>query len=305
MVDDTGHVDEERFETAERAAGLDRSTEGSARRRPRPWLPIILLAPLVVFGITGTLFAPHDPSAIDPANGLLPPIWMEEGSSEYLLGTDATGRDVLSRLIDGARGTLIISLVGVAAAGIIGSAAGLVAGMRAGWFDEALMRLVDMQLSIPAVLLAILLAAALGGGILVVIVTVAVAFWSTYARVVRGETLSLKSRGFVDLAEVGGARRSYIIRRHIVPNLAQTVVVLATLLLGAAVGLEAALSFLGLGVQPPDSAWGLMVAEGRLQLTTAWWLSVWPGILIAMTVLGANLMGDWLRDRLDPKQRGL
>jgi peptide/nickel transport system permease protein len=162
------------------------------------------------------------------------------------------------------------------------------------------MRIVDIQLAIPPILLAVLLAAVIGGGLVTVIATLTITFWSTYARVVRGETLALMQRDFVALAQVAGANWSRIMWRHLLPNLSSSVVVLATLQLGAAVGLEAALSFLGLGIQPPESAWGLMISDGRLYMSQAWWIPTLPGIAIVMTVMGANLLGDWVRDRLDP-----
>lgn len=278
------------------------------RRRPRVGrvlgVALLLLAPLLLFGIFGAALAPQDPLAIAPAQGLAAPGTAGSGGVHWL-GTDHLGRDVLSRLISGARSSLIVALVGVALAGSIGTAVGLAAGYARGWLDETLMRIVDMQLAIPPILLAVLLAGAIGGGLPTVIATLAVTFWPTYARVVRGETLQQMQRDHVALARVAGAGWGRILRRHVLPHVLGSVVVLGTLQLGAAVGLEAALTFLGLGVQPPASAWGLMISEGKLYMTRAWWLPTFPGIAIVMTVLGANLLGDWLRDRLDPRLRQL
>ena len=267
-------------------------------------LALLLLSPLLVFGLLGGLLQAQDPNAIAPASALLPPL-LFGGSSEHLLGTDHMGRDVLSRLIDGARSSLIVAFFGVALAGAIGVAVGLIAGYTRGWIDELLMRIVDMQLAMPPILLAVLLAGAIGGGLATVVATLSVTFWPTYARVVRADTLVQMQRDHVALARVAGAGAWRIMRWHVLPHVLSSVVVLGTLQLGAAVGLEAALTFLGLGVQPPASAWGLMISEGKLYMTRAWWLPTVPGIAIVMTVLGANLLGDWLRDRLDPRLRQL
>lgn len=272
--------------------------------RRAPWLALILLTPLLVFGVLNKSLAPHDPRTINPSAALSPPAFAG-GSWAHPLGTDHTGRDVLSRVIDGARNSLLVAIFGVALAGLFGTAVGMIAGYARGATEEVLMRIVDMQLAIPPILLAVLLAAVIGGGLATVIVTLTVTFWSTYARIVRGETLSIMQREFIALARVAGAGRWWIMRKHVLPNLLSPVVVLATLQLGAAVGLEAALTFLGLGIQPPASAWGLMISDGRLFMSQAWWIPTIPGIAIVMTVLGSNLLGDWLRDRLDPRLRQL
>ncbi len=264
-----------------------------------PLFPALLLTPLVVFGAFGWAIAPGASTRFDLDASLMPPF----RSWSHPLGTDPFGRDVLSRLIEGARFTLIVALVGVAIAGSVGVLVGVVAGHLGGLADDVLMRIVDMQLAVPPILLALLIAGVLDGGLVAVIATVGVAFWPAYARVVRGETLGLMHRGFVALAVVGGASRLRIIRKHLLPNLLTYVVVLASLQLGAAVGLESALSFLGLGVRLPDTTWGLMIADGQGYLDTAWWVATFPGIAIAVTVLGANLLGDWVRDRLDPRLR--
>jgi peptide/nickel transport system permease protein len=278
------------------------------RRRSRTGrvlgLALLMLAPLLLFGLLGPWLAPQDPNAITPSRALMPPVGFG-GSFEHLLGTDHMGRDVLSRLIDGARASLIVAFFGVALAGAIGIAVGLIAGAARGWIDEALMRIVDMQLTIPPILLAVLLAGVIGGGLATVVATLSVTFWPTYARVVRAETLVQMQRDHVALARIAGASGFRILRCHVLPHVLSSVVVLGTLQLGAAVGLEAALTFLGLGVQPPASAWGLMISEGKLYMTRAWWLPTVPGIAIVLTVLGANLLGDWLRDRLDPRLRQL
>ncbi len=268
--------------------------------RRAPILALFLLTPILVFGFFGHFLMPHDPTMISPVHALLPPVFAG-GTWEYALGTDHMGRDLLSRLIDGASNSLAVAFFGVALAGAFGTAIGLTAGYLRGAVEELLMRLVDMQLAIPTILLAVLLAAVIGGGLTTVIASLMITFWASYARVVRGETLILMQRDYVALARVAGASRWRIVRLHVLPNLLSVVVVLATLQLGAAVGIEAALTFLGLGIQPPASAWGLMISDGKLYMSQAWWIPTIPGIAIVMTVLGSNLLGDWLRDRLDPR----
>ena len=263
----------------------------------------MLLLPVVICGIFGPLLVPHDPAAVNPDLSMRPPSWLEGAERTYILGTDSLGRDVLSRVIVGARATLIVSLVGVFLAGAIGVFLGLISAYFGGWFDTVIMRVVDIQKSIPGTLLALLISASLGAGLATIIAVIAIVFWTQYARVTRGETLSVKQRDFVAMARVLGSPARRILRRHILPNIIDSAFVVATLQLGVAVMLEAALSFLGLGVQPPSVAWGKMIAESRLYIGTAWWLPVFPGFAIMLTVLGANLLGDWLRDRFDPKLR--
>lgn len=262
-----------------------------------------LLLPVLLCGVLGAFVVPHDPAAIDPAHALEAPSWLSGQGWTHAFGTDALGRDVMSRVIVGARATLIVSLVGVVLAGAIGVTLGVVAGFFEGWVDMVIMRLVDIQMSMPGVLLALLISASIGGGLSTVIIVVAIVFWTQYARIARAETLSLKHRDFVAMARVYGASAPRLIFMHILPNLADSILVVASLQLGLAVMLEGALSFLGLGVQPPNVAWGKMIAEARIYLEQAWWVSTFPGLAIVATVLGANLLGEWLRDTLDPKLR--
>jgi peptide/nickel transport system permease protein len=268
-----------------------------------PLVPIILLLPVVICGIFGPLFYPHDPTAMKLSFALKPPGWMEGGDWSYFLGTDNMGRDLLSRLIEGARISLLVAVFGVGIAGIFGVTMGMIAGYFEGKIDNVIMRIVDIQMSIPAILLIILLAAVLGGGLATIIISVSLVFWTTYARVIRGEALSIKQRDFVALAEVTGCGHGRILRKHIFPNLINTVMVLATLQLGRAIIIEASITFLGLGIQPPATAWGLIISDGRIYMSTAWWVPTFAGIAIMITVLGANLFGDWLRDKLDPRLR--
>jgi peptide/nickel transport system permease protein len=258
---------------------------------------IALLLPVLICGLFGPFITPHDPTAINPALAFRPPSW------ENVLGTDFLGRDVASRIILGAQATLMASVVGVGLAGLAGVLLGMLAAYFEGWLDMLIMRVVDIQMSMPALLLALLISASLGAGLTTVIVVIAIVFWTQYARVIRGETLSIKKRDFVVMARLAGCSTPRIFIKHIIPHIIDSAVVVATLQLGIAVMFEAALSFLGLGVQPPAVSWGKMIAEARLYISTAWWLPTFPGLAIMVTVLGANLWGDWLRDKLDPKLR--
>lgn len=279
---------------------------GSLLRKIRagPW-PVVLLLPILVCGIFGPLFYPHDPTSMNLDIALQPPAWMAGGDTSYFLGTDKFGRDVLSRLIEGARASLIVSVVGVAIAGCIGVTLGMMAGYFKGTFDNIVMRIVDTWMSIPVILFMILLSAAVGRGLLTIIISIGVIFWTGYARVVRGLTLSIQEQEFVALAKVTGCSNFRILVKHIFPNLVDAVVVMATLQLGIAIMIEASLTFLGLGIQPPNTAWGLIVADGRSYMSTAWWVPTFGGLAIMVTVMGANLLGDWLRDKLDPRLRQL
>lgn len=269
--------------------------------RRLPWLPILCLAPIVLFGLFGPWLWPYDPATIDLANVQRPPAWLAGGTWAHLFGTDGFGRDMLSTLIDGARVSLVVALVGTVGSALIGVSVGLIAGYYGGRVDAAMMQLVDVKMSIPATLMIILLGSAIGGGLTTIVVSIVLLFWASFARVVRGQTLTLRERGYVALARVAGASDWWIVTRHILPNLLATCVVLATIQVGRAIMMEAGISFLGLGVQPPQNAWGLMVSQGRYFLATAWWIPAVPGIAITLSVLGSNLLGDWVRDTLDAR----
>jgi peptide/nickel transport system permease protein len=267
-----------------------------------PW-PVVFLLPILVFGIFGSLLYPHDPTTMNLNIALQPPAWMAGGDPSYLLGTDKLGRDVLSRLIEGARASLIVSVVGVAIAGFIGVTLGMMAGYFGGTFDNVVMRIVDTWMSIPVMLFMILLSSLMGGGLITIIISIGIIFWTGYARVVRGVTLSVIQREYVALAKVTGCSNLRILLKHVFPNLVDTFVVMATLQLGMAIMVEASVTFLGMGIQPPNTAWGLIVADGRTYMSTAWWVPTFGGLAIMITILGANLTGDWLRDKLDPRLR--
>ena len=271
------------------------------RLRSYPLIPAsVLLVLLVIPAITADWLAPHDPVHGSVKDRRQPPVFFG-GTWKYPLGTDRIGRDILSRIMYGARVSLSISLVGIFVGGIIGATLGMLAGFFGGWIDTVIMRLVDISLALPAILLALVLAAATGPSFQTIIVVVAFVLWALYARQVRGEVLSIRERDFVARARVAGASRARIMARHILPNVANTIIVLATLQVGSVIILEAALSFLGLGIPRPTPAWGIMVADGRQLIVSAWWISFFPGLAITLTVFSLNLLGDWLRDRLDPK----
>jgi len=266
----------------------------------------ILLIFLVIPAIFADWVAPYD-----PVNGgslkerLLPPVGLEGGSWAHPLGTDRLGRDILSRIIHGARISLAVSLVSIMVGGLVGTTLGLLAGYFGGWWDHIIMRMVDVKLSLQSILIALVLVAIFGPSFGTVILVVALLLWTRYARLVRGETLALKSKDFVLRARVSGASTFRIITRHIFPNLVNTIIVLATLEIGQVILLESTLSFLGAGIPRPNPAWGLMVADGRGLIVTNWWVFFFPTIAIVLTVLSMNLLGDWLRDRLDPKLRNI
>jgi peptide/nickel transport system permease protein len=274
------------------------------RLRRFPIVPAaLLLALLVVPTLLADQIAPHEPNTPQLVNRLKPPVWSTGGSSEHLLGTDKQGRDILSRLIHGARISLMVSLTAILVGGLVGSAVGVTAGYFGGWLDTIFSRLIDISLSLPLILMALVVAAAVGPGFGTVIGVVAFLLWSRYARLTRNETLSLKHQDFVLRARVAGASHLRIILRHILPHLVNTLIVLATLEVGSVIILESTLSFLGVGIPRPAPSWGVMVADGRELIVGSWWVSIVPGLAIAVVVLSMNLFGDWLRDHLDPRLR--
>jgi peptide/nickel transport system permease protein len=274
-----------------------------AGRRQLPWFPGAILTALVVAAIFAPYLSPHSPTDGDITRKLIPPVWTEQGSGEHPLGTDRFGRDVLSRIIFGSRISLAVSLIAIFVAGTLGTMLGLISGYRGGLIDAALMRLTDIGLSLPIVLIAVVMVAVSEPSLRNVILVIALLLWPRFARQVRAETLAIKEQDFVALAVVAGRSSAWIIRRHIFPNVVPTLLVITTLQVGFVILLEGTLSFLGVGVPPPSPAWGLMIADGRGFLATAWWISLFPGLAMLLTVLAVNLMGDWLRDHLDPRLR--
>ncbi|MBC4018520.1 ABC transporter permease [Siccirubricoccus deserti] len=270
--------------------------------RGAPVLATILVALFVGAAVLAPWIVPHNPADQNFLVSLAPPFWQEDGSLSYPLGSDNLGRDILSRIIYGARLSLIISVFAIALAGSVGVLLGLIAGYVGGAIDSLIMRIVDAFLALPFILMALGFVAALGPSVTNIIIVMGITNWARYARLVRGEVLSIKSRDFVALARVAGQPRWRIGIRHILPNVTNSIIVLATLDLGRVIILESSLSFLGLGVQPPDISWGLMLSDGRAYMTVAWWLTIMPGLAILLAVLSLNIFGDWMRDRLDPRQ---
>jgi peptide/nickel transport system permease protein len=271
-----------------------------------PWIPTIIIAVIALAAIFADVLAPYNPEIGVLGDRFRPPAWQAGGSEAHLLGTDHVGRDVLSRLIFGARVSMVVGFTAVIVAGLIGTTLGILSGYLGGWVDQVIMRITDTWLALPALTFAIFLAAVVGPSMWNIVIILAAVYWTRYARVIRGEVLSLRERDFVRLAIVAGCSKKTIMRRHILPNVVNSAIVLGTLMLGIVIVTEAALSFLGVGVPPPKPAWGLMLADGKKGLMAGyWWLTVLPGLCIMFMVLSANLIGDWLRVKLDPQLRQL
>lgn len=247
--------------------------------------------------------APHDPAEQDLAHRLWPPAWIEKGAMDHLLGTDQLGRDILSRMIFGSRVSLIVGACVVLVAGGVGTTLGLIAGYYGGRIDNLIMRLVDLQTAFPGLLVALAIITMIGPSVRNIIIVLSINGWMVYARMIRGTTLGLRNSLFVDAARSIGCRNNRIIFLHMLPNLASPLITLGTLELARIILAEAVLSFLGMGIQPPASSWGLMINDGHTYITLAWWLVTFPGIAIALTVLSVNLVATWLRAISDPLQR--
>lgn len=273
--------------------------------RKLPWISMFIIFGMIFAAIFAPYLTPYSPIDQTLSAKLLPPFWEEKGSLKYILGTDKFGRDVLTRLLYGARVSLIVTGLSLLVGGGVGLAIGIASGYIGGRVDGFLMRLVDAAFTFPAILFALLLAVVMGQGLDTLVIAIGLLLWASFARIIRGEVLALKQRDFVALAKVHGCSDLRIMITHILPNVMNTFMVLVTLNVGAVIVAEASLSFLGAGIPPPTPSWGLMVAEGRGKITSAWWLSLLPGISITLVVLTFNLFGDWLRDRLDPKLRQL
>lgn len=259
-----------------------------------------MLAAIILLALVAGLIAPHDPVNGNILDNLMPPLSASHEAAPFVLGTDATGRDVFSVILYGARISLAVGIVSVIGAGILGTAIGIVAGYFEGVVDEVLMRLVDVQLAFPFILLAIIIMFILGQGFANVIVVLIVTAWPMYARVARAEALRLRRAEYVLAARTMGAGHLRIILRHLLPNAATPLIVVASAAVPQMIVLEAALSFLGVGMPPNVPSWGGLLASGRDYLSQAWWVATFPGLGIMLTVLSINILGDWLRDRLDP-----
>jgi peptide/nickel transport system permease protein len=275
-----------------------------ALTRGSGWLGLaglLLLTVLLLLAAFGPLLDLPDPTRTNLRARMAAPTISWTGLGAHPLGTDQLGRDILSRIVTGSRVTLAVAAAAVILGGIVGTLLGLVAGFFGGLLDRLLMRLADIQLAVPLMLLALMVIAALGPSLQNLVIVLALVSWVRYARIVRGQALAVREREFVQSARAIGASAPRIILRHILPNVLTPAVVVATLELARVIVLEAGLSFLGLGVQPPDPSWGRMLAEGRTYISSAWWIITFPGLALMLTVLSVNLLGDWLRDYLDPR----
>ena len=288
---------------AEFETGGGRITKAFQLFRQWPIIPVAIALSLIVVAIFAELVSPHDPLAGDTYDRNEPPVWAEEGSSEFLLGTDHIGRDVLSRIIFGARVSLIVAVTVLIAGAALGTLVGLVAGYMGGIVDEVLMRLVDFVFALPFIVVALVASVVWGASLELVIILLSLFTWAPFARQVRAESLQLKTMDYVALARVAGASGFRITVRHILPGVVNTVMVLSSLQVGSLILTESVLSFLGVGIPPPQPSWGSMVSEGRQYISTAWWISFFPGFAILLIVFSMNFFGDWLRDKLDPRLR--
>ena len=282
---------------------LGKGRQAAAGLRGVPLIPLAIIVIIMFTSIFAPLLTSHSTTKPSLADRLTPPVWQEGGTWEHPLGTDALGRDMGTRLMYGGRVSLMVAMLTLLIGGGIGTAIGLISGYFGGRVDAVLMRSADSTLAFPIILFAILLVVAIGPNMGNVILAIALVLWARYARVIRGEVLSLKERDFIARARVAGCSHLRIVVFHLFPNTVNTLLVLLTLQVGWVIIVEASLSFLGAGIPPPTPAWGSMVSSGREYVDTAWWVSALPGVAIMLTVVAFNLFGDWLRDTLDPKLR--
>lgn len=285
-------------------------SRGRARQTLRninryPVVPLVILAVIVTAAIFAPLIAPSDPLQGYLGDREIPPMWMDGGSGEHILGTDQQGRDLFSRVVFGARISVVIVVTVVAIGGTIGTALGIVAAWYGRHVDEIIMRVVDFTLAVPFILVALVTVIVFGQSFAIVVILLAVFSWNAYARQIRADALTIKTTDYVAAAQVAGASTLRIMGRHMFPGVVNTMVVVATLRVGSLILAEAILSFLGAGIPKPTPAWGVMVADGRDYLGTSWWIAFFPGFAIFLLVLASNFTGDWLRDRLDPRLRQL
>ena len=279
--------------------------EGYRSLRRSPIVPVAVVVFLIIIAIFAPWVAPHHPLQAEFDKRNTPPAWTEEGTSKYLLGTDHIGRDILSRIIFGARISLMVAGTVLVAGTLIGTILGVAAGYLGGIVDETIMRLVDFTFAIPFILVALVASVIWDPSLYLVITLLAIFTWPPFARQVRAETLQLKAMDYVASARVSGASGFRIAFKHLLPGLANTVMVMASLQVGDLVIAESVLSFLGVGIPAPQPSWGSMVSQGRNYIATAWWISFFPGVAIFLIVFSMNFLGDWIRDKLDPRLRQL
>jgi peptide/nickel transport system permease protein len=284
---------------------MARAALAMSRLRRPPIISGAVILLLLLLAAVPQLFTPYSPVAIAPRDSLQPPAFVDGGSLDHPLGTDVNGRDVAARVVYGARAATVIASLVLVLGGGIGISLGMIAGFYGGRLDTVIMRLVDISLAFPTILIVLMAAAVAGSSFWLVVGATSFVIWARFARLIRSEVLSLRERDYIALARVAGRSDLQILRMHILPNAANSIVVLATLQVGWIIIIEGSLSFLGAGIPPPSPTWGNMVASGRSMLETAWWLSVCPALAIALTVFAFNSVGDWLRDELDPRLRNL
>ena len=294
-----------RSETYEDATTPSRNPVAVVYRFFRRWpiIPALVILALIVVAIFAPLISPYEPNLAILRSRFSPPMWAEGGTSEYILGTDQQGRDLLSRLVYGARISLIVVTASLWLGLVAGTALGLIAGYFGKWADEVIMRLIDVWLAVPFIMIVLVLVVAIGQSFPLLVGVLGASTWAGFTRQVRGLTLSLRQADYVALAKVAGASDTRIMVQHILPHTISIILVLASLQAGSLILAEGTLSFLGLGVPPPTPSWGSIVADGRSYLATAWWVSLFPGIAIFLVVMAFNFAGDWIRDRLDPRLR--
>ena len=268
-----------------------------------PLIPGVIIFIFIFLAIFGEALAPYPPNSVSLRERFLPPAWQSGGKTDHLLGTDNLGRDMLSRIMAGARVSSIVALLAITLGGFVGAALGIISGYYGKRVDAIVMRAVDATLAFPIILLAILLCMILGPSLQNVVISLGIVLWARFARVIRGEVLSLKERDFVALARVAGSSGLRIMARHIFPNIWNTLLVMLTLQVGWVIIVEASLSFLGAGIPGPSPVWGSMISKGREYITTAWWIPFLPGLAVSLVCLSFNMFGDWLREVLDPKLR--
>jgi len=273
--------------------------------RKLPVIPVTILVLLIFVAIFANVITPYPPNEMSLTDRLTPPFFMSGGSLAHLLGTDNLGRDILSRMFFGARISLSVAILVIAISSVIGTILGMVAGYLGGRFDAVLMRVTDAALAFPALLIALLLGVALGPSFGTVVLALSALGWAPYARMMRGEVIKLRGEDFVAQARIIGSSPARILIKHIFPNVVNTLVVLMTMSLGLVILIEASLSFLGAGIPPPTPSWGSMVSDGRNLFAQAWWISLFPSLAIGLVVLSGNFLGDWIRDKMDPKLRQL
>ncbi len=270
---------------------------------PLVGLSLLMLMTFAVTALLSPQVAPHNPIRERLIDRLLPPAWGKAGDRRYLLGTDHLGRDIVSRIVYGSRVSLVVGFAAVMVGGGLGISLGLAAGFIRGRADEVIMALADMQLAFPTILLAIAIIAVLGPSFTNLVLVIGISGWVTYARIARGQVLSLREKEFVEAIRAQGGSQLRIVCRHILPNIVSPLIVVATLDLARTIVLESTLSFLGLGIQPPTPSWGGMLSDGREYLLSAWWIATFPGIALMLTALSFNRLGDWIRDLTDPRLR--